>query len=159
MRARFNPHYTGPLVAGIFALIAQEMRHLRHWQSWGRPVGIGVTRVVMLFAVLLAPFNLDDKSRFATPDPIHFRVQFTNELDAMPGQHLVIVHYSPQHSVFREWVYNNADLDGSKVVSRNSGRQLKASAQLLSWAANLAGRAQRFPAPPKPLRCRLPPQG
>jgi hypothetical protein len=116
VRARFNPHYTGPVVGSIFALVTQGMRHLRHWQSWGRPVGIGVTRVVVLFAVLLAPFNLDDNSRFATPDPIRFRAQFISQLDAMPGQHLVIVHYSPQHSVFREWVYNGADIDGSKVV-------------------------------------------
>ena len=116
VRARFNPHYTGPVVGSIFALVTQGMRHLRHWQSWGRPVGIGVTRVVVLFAVLLAPFNLDDNSRFATPDPIQFRAQFISQLDAMPGQHLVIVHYSPQHSVFREWVYNGADIDGSKVV-------------------------------------------
>jgi hypothetical protein len=116
IRARFNPHYTGPVVGAIFALVTQGMRHLRHWQSWDRPVGIGVTRVVVLFAMLLAPFNLDNKSRFAPPDPIQFRAQFMNELDAMPGQHLVIVHYSPQHSVFREWVYNGADIDGSKVV-------------------------------------------
>ena len=116
VRARFNPHYTGPVVGSIFALVTQGLRHLRHWQSWGRPVGIGTTRVVMLFAVLLAPFNLDNKSRFATPDPIQFRSQFMNELDAMPGQHLVIVHYSPQHFVFREWVYNGADIDGSKIV-------------------------------------------
>ena len=116
VRARFNPHYTGPVVGGVFALVTQGMRHLRRWQSWGRPVGIGITRVVVLFAALLAPFNLDDKSRFAAPDSIQFRAQFINELDALPGQHLVIVHYSPQHFVFREWVYNGADIDGSKIV-------------------------------------------
>ncbi len=116
VRARFNPHYTGPVVGSIFALVVQGLRHIRRWESWGRPVGIGITRVVVVFAALLAPFNLDDKSRFATPDPIQFRVQFTNQLDATPGNHLVIVRYSPRHNVFREWVYNGADIDGSKVV-------------------------------------------
>src|SRR5271157_33280 len=116
VRARFNPHYTGPVVAGVFALVTQGMRHVRHWESWGRPAGIGITRVIVLFTALLAPFNLDNKTRFAQPDPIQFRVQFTNQLDLTPGKHLVIVHYSPQHNVFREWVYNGADIDGSKVV-------------------------------------------
>ena len=49
-------------------------------------------------------------------DPIKFRVQFAHQLDATPGQHLVIVHYSPQHVPYREWVYNGADIDSSKVV-------------------------------------------
>ena len=116
VRARFNPHYTGPVVGSVFALITQGFRHIRRWEAWGRPVGIGVTRVVVLFTALLAPFNFDNKTRFAPPDPMQFRVQFTNQLDDTPGEHLVIVHYSPQHSVFREWVYNGADIDGSKVV-------------------------------------------
>ncbi len=116
VRARFNTHYVAPLVAGIFALVTQGLRHVRRWQSSGRPVGIGITRVVVVFTALLAPFNLDGKTRFDEPDPIQFRAQFARQLEALPGQHLVIVHYSPHHVVFREWVYNGADIDRSKVV-------------------------------------------
>ncbi len=112
VRAWFNLHYAAPLVATIFALATQGMRHIRHWNAWGRPVGIGITRVIVLFVAVLAPFNMDREPW----DPIKFRVQFANQLDATPGQHLVIVHYSPQHIPYREWVYNGADIDGSKVV-------------------------------------------
>jgi len=115
-RAWFNLHYAGPLVATIFALLTQGMRHMRQWEAWGRPVGVGLTRVVAVFVVLLAPFNNDHTTRFAKPEPIQFRAQFKDQLEAMPGKHLVIVHYSPRHVVFREWVYNGADIDGSKVV-------------------------------------------
>src|SRR5262249_16170449 len=38
--------------------------------------------------------------------------QITDE----PGQHLVLVHYDPNHVVDVEWVYNEADVDGSRVV-------------------------------------------
>jgi hypothetical protein len=38
------------------------------------------------------------------------------ELDALPGNHLVIVHYGPNHTPHLEWVYNRADIDASKVV-------------------------------------------
>jgi hypothetical protein len=112
VRAWFNLHYAAPLVATIFALVTQGMRHIRHWNAWGRPVGIGITRAVVLFVVLLAFFHIDHEPW----DPIQFRVRFTNQLDAMPGKQLVIVHYSPQHIPYREWVYNGADIDGSKVV-------------------------------------------
>ena len=56
-RAWFNLHYAGPLVATILALLTQALRHIRRWEAWGRPVGIGITRVVVVFVVLLAPFN------------------------------------------------------------------------------------------------------
>ena len=31
-------------------------------------------------------------------------------------RHLIVVKYGPHHSYFNEWVYNDADIDGSKVV-------------------------------------------
>ncbi len=112
VRAFFNLHYVAPLVATIFALATQGMRHIRHWNAWGRPVGIGITRVIVLFVAVLAPFSLDREPW----DPIKFRVQFAHQLDATPGQHLVIVQYSARHVPYREWVYNGADIDHSKIV-------------------------------------------
>ena len=113
----FQPHYLGPLTATIFALLVQGMRHVRLWQFGGRPVGIGLTRIVVLFAVILAPVNQHGAIfRFEKPDNIAYRVRFIDQLDDTPGKHLIIVRYSPQHVVLREWVYNSADIDNSKVV-------------------------------------------
>ena len=38
------------------------------------------------------------------------------QLRAEPGRHLAIVRYQPDHEILEEWVYNQADIDGSKVV-------------------------------------------
>jgi hypothetical protein len=44
----------------------------------------------------------------------------------------VIVHYSSRHSPDQEWVYNGADIDGSKVVwAREMDAQ--SDARLLSY--------------------------
>ena len=44
------------------------------------------------------------------------RATLLNDLQALPGNHLVIVRYSPRHRPYEEWVYNHADIDGSKIV-------------------------------------------
>jgi hypothetical protein len=45
------------------------------------------------------------------------RTTVEKRLEALPGKQLVIVSYSPIHQPLDlEWVYNAADIDGSKVV-------------------------------------------
>ncbi|MGD0482995.1 MAG: hypothetical protein ABSA42_22700 [Terracidiphilus sp.] len=53
----FAPHYLAPLTATGFALILQGMRHLRLWRFGGRPVGVGLSRMVVVLVAILAPFN------------------------------------------------------------------------------------------------------
>lgn len=115
----FNPHYAGPATAVIFALLVQCLRHLRRWEFRGRPVGIGLTRVIVLFAIVLAPIH----QRGGTLQPpssetpiILSRAQFAAQLDALPGDHLAIVRYGPVFGDTAEWVYNAADIDRSKIV-------------------------------------------
>ena len=113
----FRPHYFAPVTAAIFAVPLQGIRFMRIWQFKGRPVGIGLSRVIALFAVALAPFGLHGTTfSFQQPDTISYRVQFIHQLSELPGKHLVIVRYKPEHNVLREWIYNGADIDGSKVV-------------------------------------------
>jgi hypothetical protein len=50
------------------------------------------------------------------PEGIEFRAQFESQLNASPGEHLLIVRYAPEHNSDREWVYNAADIDRAKIV-------------------------------------------
>jgi hypothetical protein len=121
----FFEHYAAPLTATIIALAMQGMRHLRRWQYRGRMIGIGVTRAIVVTCIALVPAHIAktmlDAHRgvawitWSNPQMVA-RARIARQLDAMPGERLVIVRYAPAHDVHREWVYNLADIDHAKTV-------------------------------------------
>jgi hypothetical protein len=121
----FLLHYAAPVAATFFVLLVEALRHLRGWEQRGRPVGIGLSRVVILFVALAFPIQIIQtiRSPSSTEEPYLGREQASFDrtairarLAAMPGDHLVIVRYSPNHNIHMEYVYNRADIDRAKVV-------------------------------------------
>jgi hypothetical protein len=117
----FLEHYAAPVAATFFVLLMQALRHLRKWEHRGRPVGIGLSRVVALFVIGVLPFQIVEGIRnpgatVTAPTWSRQRAQTEAQLKAMPGEHLVIVRYAPGHGYEAEFVYNLADIDHAKVV-------------------------------------------
>ena len=112
----FQPNYAAPLAATVYLLLVQAMRHLRQVRLLGQPIGVFLTRIVVILAVnwvVVQAFH-----HFLNParDWSMERVQITARLQAQPGRHLIIVRYKPTHNPHHEWVYNAADIDHAKVV-------------------------------------------
>jgi len=51
----YHAHYAAPLMATVFLLLVQCLRLLRRFRFLGRPVGVGLTRLVVLFSLLIGP--------------------------------------------------------------------------------------------------------
>jgi hypothetical protein len=51
----YHAHYAAPLMATVFVLMMQCMRVLRRFRVFGRPVGVGLTRLIVLFSLLIGP--------------------------------------------------------------------------------------------------------
>ncbi len=126
------PHYLAPFTAAFYAIGLQGMRHMRFWTPEGRPMGLALVRLIVVVCVLMAGLRVAAIPLHFGPNefppsnwnmtwygPDHFgveRAQIEAQLSQLPGGQLVIVHYSPDHNPLDEWVYNHADIDGSKVV-------------------------------------------
>ena len=126
------PHYLAPFTAGFYALGLQAMRHLWVWKPSGQPVGRTLGRLLVLICVLMAALRTVANPLAIEPPqwpipawlctwygPGHFgtqRAEVAATLDKLPGKHLVFVRYSPKHEPGDEWVYNAADIDGSKTI-------------------------------------------
>jgi hypothetical protein len=131
----FFPHYIAAITAAIYALILIAMRDLRRWKPWGRPAGIAMVRSVPIIAMLMLMLcaassalrnrRAPELPTWYSPTAMHsYRVGIIAQLERQPGQHLVIVGYRPEHVPYNEWVFNAADIDGSKIVwARDMGAE------------------------------------
>jgi hypothetical protein len=113
------PHYAAPITCVIYALLAQAVRHLRTMKWKGRSVGVALSRALVLLLVLETGVNVarracDPMWWTCTGDPS--RLVILNKLLHTPGKHLILVRYSNEHNIHDEWVFNGADIDGSKVI-------------------------------------------
>jgi hypothetical protein len=114
-----NSHYAAPLTCVIFALIVQSIRHLRAMRIAGRPIGIALSWAIVALLALdtgsaVMHRSCDPLSWTCQGDPSRAAIQ--KKLASMPGKHLVVVRYGEDHNIHDEWVYNGADIDGSKVL-------------------------------------------
>lgn len=123
--AFFHPHYAAPVIATFYGLDVQLFRHLSHWKLKGRPFGVGVVRGAMV--ILVASFTVNFVTLVRDPRasaPLGWgytgnwdRARVVSELEAIAGNHLVIVNYSfDHHNINLEWVYNDARIDQSRIV-------------------------------------------
>jgi hypothetical protein len=126
------PHYLAPFTAAFYAIGLQAMRHLRVWSPEKKPVGRMLVRLTVMLCIALgglrlfaAPLNLMPRewppnewiwSWYGPGVYGSERAQVEANLEQHPGGQLAIVRYSPRHYSFNEWVYNQPDIDDSKVV-------------------------------------------
>ncbi len=64
---------------------------------------------------LLTPYN----RYLYGPIDYHVRAKQASaqqRLEQVSGDHLVLVRYGPHHEPYEEFVYNRADIDGSRVI-------------------------------------------
>jgi hypothetical protein len=126
------PHYLAAFTAGFYAIGLQCMRHLRVWKPERKPVGIAMVRWIVLTCIV-------STAACAAAEPLHLslpnwppsawtanwygpgqlgapRAQMEEKLKELPGKQLVFVRYASDHDPVREWVYNDADIENSKVI-------------------------------------------
>ena len=128
-----QPHYAAALTTVFYLITLILMRDLYNSSD----AGPFLARSVPLVCVMLFVARAGAPLAHATPPPSWTRTwcsqdeenlrraRILQELNKTPGNHLVIVRYKPSHNfILDEWVFNGADIDGSKVVwARDMGTQ------------------------------------
>src|SRR5260370_36106895 len=123
----FSLHYAAPMVCAWYALLLFSLRRVSIWDHRGRQKGKFLVRTTILVCITMAILRVSaaryswsqDWSTLTGLPSTNIgvvRAQILNALNHQGRQHLVIVRYGPDHNPHLEWVYNLADIDGSRVV-------------------------------------------
>jgi hypothetical protein len=113
-------HYVAPGACLAIYLVVEGWRHLRVWRRAhpspsSRQLGARLAATVPL--VVLLALTVRAWELRADPDEWYLqRAALQRRLLAMPDRQLVIVRYGAGHDPRAEWVYDDADLFGTRVL-------------------------------------------
>jgi hypothetical protein len=111
------PHYWVFVVAaGVLAafLVLAERRERSSAGAFRLPLCAG--GLAVLLVILGGQARHDDYPFDTGQRDEPFRRPIEQQLDAMPGEHLVLVRYGDCHDAGEEYVYNDADIDHARIV-------------------------------------------
>jgi hypothetical protein len=123
----FNPGYAAPVTAALYALILKTVRRLRSLRLGHGSMGIAFTRWLAVVCLALigvraaaVPLHLQlygPRSWFSLNFQLTERSRLEAKLSREPERNLVIVRNAAANPELEtEWVFNDADIDQSKVV-------------------------------------------
>jgi hypothetical protein len=121
------PHYLAPAAPAVVLFFVQGVRYLTRWRVAG--IGPAMVRVlipvyVVLIGARAVAFAPDTKPADA-PNFLSWcctdarqkdREPLIQKLQAIPGEHLVLVAYDFKTYDTFEWVYNDPDIDRQRIV-------------------------------------------
>jgi hypothetical protein len=115
------PHYVAPASGLVYLVVVQCARRLNLCRWRGAHVGRLLVRALPMVCLAMIVLRVA-AVRVHTPlEPAWPRgnidlPKIVAQLQQIQGDHLVIVRYGPHHDVDRDWVYNEPDVDNSKIV-------------------------------------------
>jgi hypothetical protein len=125
------PHYLAGVTCLFVLVSVSGLRELSRLRIHNTFAGFEIAFVLILLCLgefalwygmhLFESENLYPILRYETWDSINHanpqrRIEVRRRLASMPGQMLVFVRYSPRHIYQNEWVWNEADIDGARIV-------------------------------------------
>jgi hypothetical protein len=127
------PHYIAPFAPLFFVVVVSGLRRIdslcrkRFGWRFAAPALVGLQACLFTAA---AVNHVRAATGWSTA-----RAAISAQLRDMGGEHVIIVRYGEKHNPHQEWVYNHADLDGSKVVWARAMNPTK-DVELLSYFAD-----------------------
>ena len=125
-------HYLAAVTCLFLLVSVSGLETIAILRIRGTPIGTQIAQVLVLLCVapfcfwyslhLLEGFSINlSPLQYETWDTINHtnperRLAVAKQIDETKGRLLIFVRYAPHHIFQEEWVWNRADIDGSRVV-------------------------------------------
>lgn len=118
---RLFPHYAAPATVLVYIVAAAGIRAMRRaWPGTAEERAYVAWAVLGCFTAITLAGLLTAQNRYLFgPIDYHVRAErasIVKQLERIPGDHLVLVSYGPQHEIYQELVYNQADIDHGRII-------------------------------------------
>lgn len=115
---RALPHYVAPAFGALLIIGAAALQTVGRWKWKGRPYGVVLVVALcgIAFAYSARRVVIESAVSRLPSSTLSYRSTVIDRLRQTAEKHLVIVHYTSTHFVHEEWVYNDADIDGARIV-------------------------------------------
>ncbi len=107
-----NAHYFAPATALVLLLVLLGVQYAR--VKWGA-AALAVFAVLFFGGAAVHDWR-ETGDEYPHKEFTAHRLGVIHRLEGEAGRHLVIVRYAPDHDTLDDWVYNHADIDGSRIV-------------------------------------------
>jgi len=117
-----SPHYLAPAAAVLIAIVVECCRHLRASRVYVvkfLPVAMALVLTLRIGAQSLGlPYTqkLNFQSWCCRVEGNQNKARIAAVLDLIPGDHLVFVREKTDEYNLLQWIYNDADIDRSRIV-------------------------------------------
>jgi hypothetical protein len=128
-----SPHYLAPATAALVAIVVEGCRYFDGLRIRLAPVLIAAMAFILVLRIGLEqaglPYTqkLNFQSWCCRVEGDHNKARMIAELDRIPGEHLVFVKAKTDPANLFQWIYNDADIDASRIVwARDMGEERNA---------------------------------
>jgi hypothetical protein len=130
MEGGASPHYLAPAAAVLIAIVVECCRHLRASRVFIvrlLPISMALVLALRIGAHTVGlPYTqkLNFQSWCCRVEGNQNKARISKALEAIPGNHLVFVRTKTDEYNLLQWIYNDADIDASRIVwARDLGPQ------------------------------------
>lgn len=109
-------HYYAPAIIIAFLMAVFALRFLPFCLGSYKKEGLLFVRLLILISLLCPIAQAIILKKYYSESWAYRRSEISRTLQNSPQNHLVIVSYKSSHNSQDEWVFNNSDIDSSKVI-------------------------------------------